>query len=254
MAPNAVSVSSTTVLISPGAQTIVNVACSLGPQLTWDSHWRQIYNRVSAGIQAQANTLLTRGNVTAAEARALVESQRNEILRQMRNRISPFGRAYSEILKPSSKLPTLESLIEEKGSLEAVLRSVGKNNQVVNRLAIASRVAGPALIVIQITMTAVVILEAPKEQRGRVASREVGSAVGAASFGAGGAWAGCTTLAASTSWTLVAPIWGEVTTGGACIIGGIAGGLGLGFLGSKMGKTAGENIYDFVSVMTWTKN
>jgi hypothetical protein len=53
-----------------------------------------------------------------------------------------------------------------------VLTSVGKSRAVVNRFAAVSRVAGPATIVIQITVSAMVISSAPSEERGRVAVRE----------------------------------------------------------------------------------
>jgi hypothetical protein len=241
------------VLVSPGFRTGVNVTFSLGPQLTWDGYCRLLYDRINAGIQAQANALLSRGNITPGEARFLVESQRNELLRQFRNRLSPFGRLYSEILKPSSKLPTLEGLVQQKGSIEGVLKSVGKTRQIVDRIGLVSRVAGPVLIVVQVTMIAVVVWKAPPEERGRVASREVGGAVGAASFGAAGAWAGCVAAASLASPSLVVPVWGEVSEGGACLVGGIFGSLGLGWFGSGLGQTAGENIYSFATQMTWTR-
>lgn len=241
------------VLVSSAVQTTVNVSFSIGPNLTWDGYWRLVYDRVTEGVQRQANVLLARGNVSVAEARELVESQRNVLVKQLRNRLSPFGRLYSEIVKPSTSLPTLESLVGQKGSLEAVLRSVGKARQVVDRIGAVLRVGGSALVVVQVTMTAIVIADAPQEERGRVAAREVGGVVGAASFGAGGMWAGC--LAASTlvAPSLVVPVVGEITTGGACIVGGIVGGLGLGWIGSNLGKQAGENVHGFVTDVTWTK-
>lgn len=109
------------VAISPGYRTVVNVAFSLGAQLTLDGYARLIHDRLNAGLQAQANLLLSRGNITIQEARYLVESQRNELVRQLRNRLSPWGRLYSEILKPSSELPTLEALVQEKGSFRGNL-------------------------------------------------------------------------------------------------------------------------------------
>ena len=48
--------------------------------------------------------------------------------------MTPFGKLYSEVLKPANALPTLESLVERKGSVEAVLVSVGKTRAVTNRL------------------------------------------------------------------------------------------------------------------------
>lgn len=62
--------------------------------------------------------------------------------------------------------------------------------------------------------------------------------------GWGGMWAGCAGLAALVSPSLVVPIVGEVTTGGACVVGGIAGGAGPGWLGYLLGSWAGEATYD----------
>jgi hypothetical protein len=243
----------TQVLLSSGIQTGVTVTFSIGPNLTWDAYCRMLYERVNEGIQRQANALVARGNVTAMEARQLVESQRNAVLSQMRTRLSPFGRYYSEVLKPSSNLPTLERLVMEKGSIEAVLKSVGKTRQVVNRFATVSRVVGPASIVLQVTMTAIVIKAAPPMEKGRVAAKEIGSAVGAASFGTGGMWAGCFALSSLASPAIVVPIVGEVTTGAACVVGGILGGVGFGWIGQNLGLQAGENVYNFATDVTWIR-
>lgn len=241
------------VLISSGVRAASDVAFGISPNLTWDAYWRLMYERAGTAIQRQANVLIVRGNITAQEARYLVESQRNAVLLEMRNRLSPFGRLYSELLKPSSRLPTFEQLVDRKGSIEAVLRSVGKSRAVVNRFAAVSRVAGPAMIVIQITVTAVVIAEAPPDGRSAVASREIGGVVGATSFGVGGMWAGCFGLSIAVSPSLVLPVVGEVTTGGACLVGGLVGGLGLGWAGHQLGRQAGENIYNFATQMQWIR-
>jgi hypothetical protein len=59
-------------------------------------------------------------------------------------------------------------------------------------------------------------------------------------------------LSALASPSLVIPVVGEVTTGGACIVGGIAGGVGAGWLGYLLGQWAGEATYDFVTEFQWT--
>jgi hypothetical protein len=101
----------------------------------------------------------------------------------MRNRLSPFGRLYSELLKPSSRLPTFEQLVERKESIEA----------------------------------------------------------------------GCFAFSLAVSPSLVLPVVGEVTTGGACLVGGLVGGLGLGWAGHQLGRQAGENIYHFATQMQWSR-
>jgi hypothetical protein len=202
-------------------------------------------------IQSQANALLHRGNITVAEAHDLVESQRNRLVIETRNRLSPPGRLYSELLKSSKELPTLERLVADKGSIEAVLRSVGKSRRVVNRFAMVWRVAGPALIAIDISFTAIAIAETPAPDRGRVALREVGGLLGGTAGGVAGAWAGCLSLAAIGSPSLVVPVVGEVTEGTVCLVGGIAGGLGMGWLGQAAGGAGGEAMHKFVSTFSW---
>lgn len=124
---------------SPAVRKTIEVTFTIAPHMTWDSYVRLFYGRANQVIQDQANELLRRGNISAPEVRHLVERQRNRLVMEFRNRLSPFGRLYSEILKPAGRLPTLESMLARKGSLEAVLHSVGKSRQVVNRVAAVSR-------------------------------------------------------------------------------------------------------------------
>lgn len=197
---------------------------------------------------------MRRGNITAGEARALVESQRNALVRALRNRLSPFGRTYSEILKPTKDLPTLERLLKQKGSLEAVLTSVGKSRGAVNRMAVAVRLGGPATIALQIGMSVVIVAAASPDVRARAASGQGGALAGAALVGWAGAWAGCVGLSALVSPSLVLPVVGEITTASACIVGGISGGIGAGWVGAILGQWGGEASYDFVTTdLTWSK-
>jgi hypothetical protein len=200
--------------------------------------------------------LLRRGNVTLEEARNLVEVQRNGLVMEMREPLTPFGRLYSETLKPARSLPTLGGLIERKGSVEAVLVSVGETRAVTNRIAFIGRTVGTAGIVIEIVAIAVVIEQAPENQRAKVATVEIsGATVGAASgtlgyWGggvAGAAWAG--TWAAPT---LVIPVIGEITEGAAIVIGGIAGALFFGWAGHEAGKAGGELAWKLLPIR-WTR-
>ena len=236
---------------SPAVKKTVETAFTIAPHMTWDSYVRLFYDRANRAIQDQANLLLRRGHIEASEVHYLVEHQRNRLVTEFRNPLSPFGRLYSEILKPGDRLPTLESLLARKGSLEAVLRSVGRSRQVVNRVAVVSRIAGPAVIVLQLPLTAVVIYTAAPQDRGRLAARETGGMVVGVAGGIGGAWAGCATLASLASPSLVIPIVGEIGTGGACFVGGLVGGLGLGWLANEAGRAAGVALYDFVASLHW---
>jgi len=233
-------------LYSSALKVVVDVPFAVAPGMTWDGFWRLIYDRTNAGLQRQAAALLEQGRITAAEARALVDA-RNQLLLRMRARITPFGELYSEILKPRASLKSLEQFLAEKGSIEAVLKSVGKTRAVVDKIGVVSRVAGPAAIVLDVSLTALVIQQADPRERSRVAAREVGGLVGSVGGGLGGMWAGCAGAAALASPSLVVPVVGEVTTGGACLVGGLLAGLGVGWLGRRAGEAIGEEIYDIVN-------
>ena len=240
---------------SSAVRFAVDIPFSIAPGMTWDGFWRQIYDRTNVGFQEQANQLLKRGQITSYEANALVDS-RNELLLRIRSRLTPFGELYSEIIKPSNSLKTLDKFLAEKGTIEAVLKSVGKTRAVVDKIGAISRIAGPASIVIEITLTAIVIQQASPKDKERVEYREVGGLVGSLGGGMGGMWAGCASAATLASPTLAIPVAGEVSTGGACLVGGILGGLGFGWLGRKSGEIAGDKAYQIknqLSEFQWNK-
>ena len=237
-------------LLSPVFQESVQITSNLTAPMAWDSYWRMAYGRAGKALQAQASDLLKRGNITKLEFDELVKA-RNILVQEFRKPLSPFGKQYSEILKPTSKLPQPGELLAKKGSVEAVLESVGKSRATVNRVSMVLRVAGPALLVLDITITTIVVMKAPQKQRSRMAAREfTGLGFGVAG-GTGGAWAGCVTLAALGSPTLALPGVGAVTEGTLCVVGGILGGLGVGWVGREAGKAAGEGVYDFVTTFRW---
>lgn len=233
---------------SPAVTTMVSAAFGLGTNLTWDAYARDLYIRSDGALQRQANLLLERGGVTEAEARAL-SAQRDLVRSSIRNRLSPWGRLWSELISPAQ--PSFEERVLQKGSIEAVVRSVGKSRAVVNRLAGAMRVVGHATIVLQVTYSVILIVEASPEERARVAARQGGAITGGVVGGWTGAWAGCASAAVFASPALVVPVVGEVTTGVACFAGGVVGGLGGGALGAWGGGDAGEAIYDYVTSMEW---
>lgn len=239
-------------LYSPAVRVSTEAAFGLGSGLSWDAYQRTLYNKINEALQRQANLLRQRGHVAEAEVRALIE-QRNKVLIEARRPLSPFGRLYSEILKPSSDLPTFETLLRGKGSVEAILQSAGKTRAVTNRLAATLKVAGRGAIVLEIVVTVVLVVEARPEDRGRVLSRQGGGIAGGAVGGWAGAWAGCAGLSLLASPSLVIPFVGEAGTGGACLVGGIAGGLGFGALGAWGGEHAGVAAYDYVTKLTWVR-
>ncbi|MDZ5648159.1 hypothetical protein [Nitrospirillum sp. BR 11828] len=229
------------------AKTSLDITIGGAVDYTWNSFRRLSYERIGAAIQRQANALLDRGNVTFQEARELVEVQRNGLLISVREDLTPYGKYYSEILKPTASLKSLDQFLAEKGSIEAVLRSVGKSRQAVNRVAFIARRAGPSLIVIDVVLTMVIIEQAPAEQRALIAAGEAGgiagSVVGARYGGLAGAWAGATTFAALGSPSLAIPLVGEITEGGAVVIGGFVGFFFGGLLGWSAGHAGGTMLW-----------
>ncbi|WP_237476809.1 hypothetical protein [Lichenibacterium dinghuense] len=237
---------------SPAVTATGNGLFGLGTNLTWDAYQREVYNQANAALQKQARALMASGRITDAEARALSE-QRNLILAAARDRLSPFGRLYSEILKPSGKLPSYDGLLTAKGSIEAVIESVGRTRAVVNRLSVVMKNVGRAGVALQVVVSVVLIAEAKPEDRGRVTAGQAGALGGSAVAGWGGAWAGYASAALLASPSLTIPIVGEVTEGGACLVGGLLGGFGFGLLGGWGGQKAGEEVYDLVTRIRWIR-
>jgi hypothetical protein len=229
----------------------LQVPFPLAPTLTWDAYWRSVYNRLNLALDRQARVLLERGNLTTGEMKNYVEVQRNGLAKELRKPLTPFGRMYSELKKPAGKMPTVEQLLAKKGSFEAVLKSVGKTNVGVNRIAALSKAAGPVMITMEFTMTVVIIKLAPPGQKEREAARLGTGTGGAATGGALGMWGGCATLAAMASPSLVVPVIGEITEATACFVGGILGGFGIGALGRSFGEHLGTATYDSAAEWEW---
>lgn len=237
-------------LFSPAIVVTEGAVFGLGSNLSWDSYQRSLYIAQNAAFTRQANQLLQRGLITEAETRILID-QRNALIKSARKPLSPFGRLYSEILKPSADLPTYERLIRGKGTDVAILASVGKTRAVVNRLSVTMGVAGRGMVFVSIALSAVVIARAASEDRARIAARESGALAGGAVGGWGGAWAGCAGASLLASPSLVVPVIGEITTGGACRVGGIVGGFGGGALGAWAGSSTAEAGFDYVTRLEW---
>jgi hypothetical protein len=184
--------------------------------------------------------------------KSLVDA-RNASVMQIRNRLTSFGEMYSEILKPASSLKGAEQWLQEKGTIEAVLENVGKTRTVVDRIGIVSRFGGPLTIVLEICIDTVVIAQAPPQDRRRVAAKQIGGAAFGLAGGYSGMWAGCAGGSALMSWSLLVPIVGEGATGTGCLVGGLLGGLGVGYEARKGGEALGEVSYDFVTKLHWLK-
>jgi hypothetical protein len=242
------------------AKEAIDIQFPVATTLAWDSFWRLAYQKANLVIQEQANALVARGNITMEEARDLVEVQRNGLVVQMREPLSPFGKFYSETLKPAANLPTLEGQLAQKGSLEAVLTSVGKSRAVVDRLGFYCRRAGVAGFALEIVAIAVAVEKAPPGHKGEVATEEITGAVLDTGFETMGMWSGAAAGAAwAGTWaspTLLIPGFGELTEGGAILIGGIAGGFYFGWLAHdadrQIAHVATQNLWRLLPI-EWTQ-
>lgn len=128
---------------------------------------------------------------------------------------------------------------------------MGKSRAAVNRLSMVFRVAGPGLLVLDLTVTSVVVMKAPAQQRGRVVAREYTGLGAGMAGGAGGAWARCVALGALESPSLMLLVIGEVTEGVLCAVGGILGAIGVGWAGREAGESSGAAVYDFATTFRW---
>ncbi|MFN3676299.1 MAG: hypothetical protein ACK4TC_09985 [Sphingomonas pseudosanguinis] len=237
-------------LYSPAVRVSQGATFGLGSNLAWDAYLRSLCNQRNAAFTRLANELLRRGLITESETRALVD-QRNRLVLETRKPLSPFGKVYSEILKPRHDLPTYEKLIRRKGTDQAILQSIGKTRSYVNRLSLSMRYAGHGMVVLNLTLAVVLITQAKPEDRARVAIRQGGALAGGAAGGWSGAWAGCVGLGTIASPSLAIPYVGEIGTGGACLVGGILGGLGVGAAGAWFGDHAGTATYDYITRLEW---
>ena len=121
----------------------------------------------------------------------------------------------------------------------------------INRIAFIDRTADTAGFVLEVVCIAVVIEQAPENNRAHVATEEIS---GRRRFGWRhrrllGGWPWRRRL--GRTWaapTLVIPVVGKITEGGAILIGGIAGALFFGSLGHKGGKSVGVPLWHLATV------
>lgn len=221
----------------PVAKGVVEVTFPLAGGMTWDAFHRTLYDQAAKKIFEQAQELMRKGALGPAEFEQFVE-QRNALKIATRSQLSPFGKTFSEILQPANQLKTASQLLEENGSIEAVIKGLGKTRGWVNRIGIVGRFAGPAVLVVQITFAAQVVAEAPEDQKWRTGIGEAAEIGGGLAGGWYGAGAGCAAGAAATVW-----LFGAGALGG-CAVGGALGAIGLGFAAGKTLRFAAESAYD----------
>lgn len=221
----------------PVAKGVVEVTVPLSGGMSWDAFQRMIYDRSAKQILEQALELSRKGALSPSEFEQFV-AQRNALKEATRSKLSPFGKMFSEILQPSSDFKTAQQLLDKKGSVDAVIKGLGKTRGWVNRIGVVGRFAGPAVLVVQISFAAKVVADAPEDKKWRTGIGEAAEIGGGLVGGWYGAGAGCASGAAATVWLF----GGGAIVG--CGIGGILGGIGLGFAAGKTLRFAAEASYD----------
>ncbi|MGL4232460.1 MAG: hypothetical protein ACRCWJ_13935 [Casimicrobium sp.] len=216
-----------------------------------------IYEPAARALSQQAQAFVNQGTMTSREAASWLNAQRNALVVSTRDRLnSPLGRAIAEYLKPRDKmpqLPDLERKIQARSPhlsgdqmYEAIIKSGAGTRASVNLLAVTLKFAGPTLVGVNIVYSGYIVMQAPPQQRGQVASREVGAIVGGVGGGWFGAKAGCAGGAAIGVWFVG---WGSIP---GCFIGGIGGAFGGGWAGSHVGGMAGEALWSAANtVVDW---
>lgn len=221
----------------PVSKEVVEITLPLAGAMSWDAFHRAIYDQAAKKIQEQAFELSRKGALSPIEFEQFV-AQRNALKVATRSQLSPFGELFSEILHPQSEFKTAQELLNKKGSIDAVIKGLGKTRGWVNRIGIVGRFAGPAVLVVQITFAAQVVADAPDDQKLRTGVSEAAEIGGGMAGGWYGAGSGCAAGAAATFWFF----GGGAIVG--CGVGGVLGGIGLGMAVGKSLRFAAEAAYD----------
>ena len=183
------------------------------------------------------------GDLVAAETAARETSAtRNALRTATQDRLTPGSRYMSQTLEEAREFETLVQQYARPNQFETfeeVAHAAGRSRGSVTTLTRIGKVAGPAGVALGVGVGVYEVIEAPPEERPRVAARETGGFAG----GAVGAEAGVATgtglavLIAGGLGLSGPPGWLVLALG---IVGGGAGG----YLGSEGGRAGGEALYD----------
>ena len=217
-------------------RAVQSASISLGAATSWESAVREVYNRGAAAIREQAREFVRTGQMTPEEARVWSNGQRNALMEACRDKSSPLGRAIAEAIKPKGK--TVADLEALGKSAEGIIESAGKTNPYVNRVAVAFRYAGPAMLVVGITFSAYNIATSQEGEGWHVAAQEAGTWAGALAGGYVGGEGGC--KAGALVGTFIQPGGGSAV---GCVVGAVVGTIGGAVAGGYFGSKAGDYVY-----------
>jgi RHS repeat-associated protein len=171
----------------PGHFTI-----ALGANASWSGIIRRLYDLRDAAIRTRAQQMLATGEMTAQGAAQWRVTQRNELIKALRELDTTVGREYANWRKPLKDLITTEQLLAKNKTAFQIIQT--RPNYGVDRIGRGLRVLGPTLIVIGLTADVIDVAGTPEEERLRKIVEKTGGyagATGGAMLGAkGGAYVG----------------------------------------------------------------
>lgn len=194
-------------LFENAIQSLEAEIANIGTHLTLDSAARRAYSKQIKAMSDELRTQASSGRITWSQAAEQAQETRDIVMRLIRGRSTPVGRAMAEHLKSEGR--TLNELIARKvqqlygknasftslsqakqdGVYAEIVKSAGKSNPRVTATMRSLSRAGRGLIVISIALSVYTVVNA--EDKLAAAGREV--AVTGAGIGggiAGGALAG----------------------------------------------------------------
>lgn len=185
---------------------------------------------VGNGIQKAANSLKAlRQGGTSAKALKGISNTLNKLASGNKATKFLFGRAAEK----ATKSARAASIAQASGKLNAAGRMISNGGKLLTKFGKAAGIVG----------NLVIAGEAGYDAYNKFKSGDKRGGYGAIGRGAGsiaGGWAGAAAGAALGQLAIPIPVVGA-------LVGGVAGALGLGALGSKVGQAIGENGYDLLS-------
>lgn len=172
------------------------------------------------GIEARVQELIARG-VPAETAYRWGYELRGALMAEARDASSPLGRYIAEMMKKEQPPP--EFFIQKYGSAEQAALRLAKSNPFVTRTMVGVRVAGTAVVIVGVGLSAREVMNAPPLDRWHVLARESGGVLGSTA----GAWGGM---------KLGGLIGGDVGGPPGAAVGAFVGGC----IGACIGNSAGQ--------------
>ena len=209
-----------------------DVSLAFTANATWDSAVREMYSQADARLKAGIQKLVAENVISVREGAGLYIKRRNELVLEFRSRSTPAGRYIAEALKPSSSLPSRETLLAKGKTDASILGNAAANKKV---SAGVTKVAGAARVCTYVTFAFAFYDAATAEpvDRPKIVVGHIGGFTGAI----GGAYA-VGKIGGAAGTAVGGPPGGAIGAVSGTIIGGIGGGF--------IGQQVSEQVFDAV--------